>query len=197
MTALFSQKNMGLHSPQTTAHTNQGGFAILHGTLAPEGCVARLEGFADEAFDGPARVFSSIADAIDGIHSGHVRACDIVIIRHDDTMDAIFAVDDMAPVSEALAARGLERVTLITDGRAGNASGAGQNTGMIGNVAPSAAAGGPIAYVNDDDIIHIDIAGRRIDVMADIAIRQGARRKKAAFAPADRYAAMLSHNSQS
>ena len=182
---------------QTTAHTNQGGFAILHGTLAPEGCVARLDGFADEAFDGPARVFSSIAEAIEGIGRGHVRACDIIIIRHDDTLDAIFATDDMVAVSDALAAKGLERVTVITDGRAGSASGGVQEakTGIIGNVAPSAAAGGPIAYVNDDDIIHIDIAGRRIDVMADIEIRKGGRRKKASFAPADRYAAMLSQNS--
>ena len=182
-----------LHFRQTTAHTNQGGFAILHGTLAPEGCVARLDGFADEAFDGPARVFASIADAIDGIGRGHVRACDIIIIRHDDTLDAIFATDDMAAVSDALSAKGLERVTVITDGRAGNAS----NTAIVGNVAPSAAAGGPIAYVNDDDIIHIDIAGRRIDVMADIEIRKGGRRKKASFAPADRYAAMLSQTPQS
>ena len=180
-----------LHFRQMTTQPTQGGFAILHGTLAPEGCVARLDGFSDEAFDGPARVFSSIAEAIDGIGRGHVRACDVIVIRHDDTMDAIFATDDMGAVCDALAARGLERVTVITDGRAGNASGAA----IIGNVAPSAAAGGPIAYVNDDDIIHIDIAGRRIDVMADIAIRKGGRRKKAAFAPADRYAAMLSQQS--
>ena len=187
-----------LHFRQMTSQPTQGGFAILHGSLAPEGCVARLDGFSDEAFDGPARVFSSVAEAIDGIGRGHVRACDIVIIRHDAATDTLFATDDMGSVSDALAARGLERVTVITDGRAGNASGAA----IIGNVAPSAAAGGPIAYVNDDDIIHIDIAGRRIDVMADIDIRRsswrkGDSRKKAAFAPADRYAAMLSHNSQS
>ena len=178
---------------QTTAHTNQGGFAILHGTLAPEGCVARLDGFADEAFDGPARVFASIAEAIDSIGRGHVRSCDIVVIRHDDSLDALFATDDMASVSQALKAHGLERVTVITDGRAGSAA----DTAVIGNVAPSAAAGGPIAYINDDDIIHIDIAGRRIDVMADIEIRKGGRRKKASFAPADRYAAFVSQEPQS
>ena len=175
---------------QMTPQTTQGGFAILHGTLAPEGCVARLEGFSDEAFDGPARVFASVAEAIAAIGRGRVRACDIIVIRHDDTMDAIFATDDTAAIATALSAHGLERVTVITDGRAGNATGAA----IVGNVAPSAAAGGPIAYVNDDDIIHIDIAGRRIDVMADIDIRKGGRRKKAAFAPADRYAAMLSQN---
>lgn len=180
-----------LHFRQMTSQTTQGGFAILHGTLAPEGCVARLDGFADEAFDGPARVFSSIGEAIAGIESGRVRACDIIIVRHDDTMDAIFATDDMAAICAALTDKGLERVTVITDGRAGNAAGAA----IVGNVAPSAAAGGPIAYVNDDDIIHIDIAGRRIDVMADIDIRKGGRRKKASFAPADRYAAMLSQHS--
>jgi len=183
---------------QLSSQATQGGFAILHGTLAPEGCVARLDGFTDQAFDGPARVFTSVRDAIDGIERGRVRACDIVIIRHDDTLDAIFATDDMGAVSDAVAAKGLERVTLITDGRAGNAhdDDKREKTGTIGNVSPSAAAGGPIAYVNDDDIIHIDIAGRRIDVMADIDFRRsswrkGGRRKKASFAPADRYAAML------
>ncbi len=179
---------------QMTPQTTQGGFAILHGTLAPEGCVARLEGFSDEAFDGPARVFASVAEAIAAIGRGRVRACDIIVIRHDDTMDAIFATDDTAAIATALSAHGLERVTVITDGRAGQGS---ATTAIIGNVAPSAAAGGAIAYINDDDIIHIDIAGRRIDVMADIDIRRGQRKKKAAFAPADRYATFVSQDPQS
>ncbi|MGZ3305381.1 MAG: hypothetical protein ACXU8U_05925 [Asticcacaulis sp.] len=174
---------------QMTSQAATGGFAILHGTLAPEGCVARLDGFDAEAFDGPARVFPSCAEAAEAIAHGRVRSCDVVIIRHDDSSDAIFASDGgMARVIEAVSAQRLERITLITDGRAGSSA---TDVAVIGNVAPNAAAGGPIAYVNDDDIIHIDIAGRRIDVLADIDIRKGARRKKTGFAPADRYAAML------
>ncbi len=156
---------------QATA-SNPSGFAILHGSLAPEGCVVRLEGFASESFDGPARVFGSSAEALGAIRAGRIRSCDIVIIRHDDSADMV-AAEGLDDISAALRDAGAERVTVITDGRTGSASGA-----FIGNVAPSAAARGPIAYVNDDDIIHIDIAGRRIDVLADIDMRRTTRSKK-------------------
>ena len=148
------------------------GFAILHGSLAPEGCVVRLDGFDSESFDGPARVFGSSAGAMDAIRAGRVRSCDIVIIRHDDSAGMI-ATEGLDDISAALAEAGLERVTVITDGRTGQSEGA-----FIGNVAPSAASRGPIAYVNDDDIIHVDIAGRRIDVFADIDMRRSAKTQK-------------------
>jgi len=172
---------------QTTEQTSASGFAILHGTLAPEGCVVRLGGFEADIFDGPARVFSTAGDALEAIAKGRIRDCDILIVRNDARDADILADTGVASVTAALRASGLARVTVITDGRTGsNASGA-----VIGNVAPSAAAGGPIAYVNDDDIIHVDIAGRRIDILADIDIRRGARRKKGTFNAADRYAAMI------
>ena len=148
------------------------GFAILHGTLAPEGCVVRLEGFTSEAFDGPARVFGSSAEALEAIASGRIRACDVIIIRHDDSA-GIVSAEGLDDISRALDEAGAERVTVITDGRTGSTTGA-----FIGNVAPSAASRGPIAYVNDDDIIHIDIAGRRIDVLADIDVRRTGRTRK-------------------
>lgn len=144
-----------------------GGFAILHGSLAPEGCVARIDGFEAQVFDGPARVFEGAAEATAGIAAGRVRSCDILIVRDDA------AAFDADAIQSALSSAGLERVTLITDGHARDASGA-----VIGHVAPSAAARGPIAYVNDDDIIHIDLAARRIDVMADIDMRRGVRAQK-------------------
>ena len=147
------------------------GFAILHGTLAPEGCVVKLDGFVTEIFDGPARVFGSTAEALDGIARGRVRACDIVIIRNDGED---ITADGLRAVTAAIEDAAIERVTVITDGRAG-----GSDTGaIIGHVAPSAAARGPIAYVNDDDIIHIDIAARRIDILADIDMRRAARMQK-------------------
>ncbi|MBW8881881.1 MAG: dihydroxy-acid dehydratase, partial [Asticcacaulis sp.] len=147
------------------------GFAILHGTLAPEGCVVKLDGFITEVFDGPARVFGSTTEALDGIARGRVRACDIMIIRHDGED---ITVDGLRAVTTALDEANVERVTVITDGRAGGA----EAGAIIGHVAPSAAARGPIAYVNDDDIIHIDIAARRIDVMADIELRRAAKVQK-------------------
>ena len=154
-----------------TQSTPATGFAILHGTLAPEGCVVKLEGFACEVFDGPARVFGSTAEALDGISRGRVRACDIVIVRQDG--DEITA-QGMSDVTQAIAEAGIERVTLITDGRTGGAA----DSAIIGNVTPTAAARGPIAYVNDDDIIHIDIAARRIDILADIDMRRAAKVSK-------------------
>lgn len=154
---------------QTAASTS--GFAILHGSLAPEGCVVKLDGFSAEIFNGPARVFGSTAEALDGIARGRVRACDIVIIRHDG--DDITA-DGLRAVTEAIEDAGIERVTVITDGRTGGS----ESGAIIGHVAPSAAARGPIAYVNDDDIIHIDIAARRIDVFADIELRRASKAQK-------------------
>ncbi len=169
----------------------QSGFAILHGTFAPEGCVVRLGEFAAEIYDGPARVFSTAGDALEAIARGRIRDCDILIIRNDARDSDLFATKGVADVTHALKTTGIERVTVITDGRIGSdATGA-----VIGNVAPSAMAGGAIAYVQDDDILHIDIASRRIDILADIDLRRGTRLKKAgatSFGAAARYAAMIS-----
>ncbi len=173
---------------RSAAAPHQSGFAILHGTFAPDGCVVSLGGFDTQIFDGPARVFSTSGEALEAIAKGRIRECDILIIRHDGRDANPLASEGLADVTAALDSYGLERVTVITDGRIGALA----NGAVIGNVAPSAAAGGPIAYVNDDDMIHIDIAGRRIDILADIDIRRGAKRKKAAFAPGERYAAMFS-----
>lgn len=165
---MTAHSSMTRQSPTPTAS----GFAILHGTLAPEGCVVRLEGFDSEVFDGPARVFGSSAEALAAIRAGRVRSCDIMIIRHDDSAGMV-STSGLDDISAALGQAGADRVTVITDGRTGSTAGA-----FIGNVAPSAASRGPIAYVNDDDIIHIDIAGRRIDVLADIDLRRSAKAKK-------------------
>ena len=90
----------------------------------------------------------------------------------NDSRDANpFATDGVEQIGAALQASGIERVTVLTDGRIGSKS----NGAVIGSIAPSAQAGGPIAYVNDDDIIHIDIAARRIDVLADIDMRRAAK----------------------
>lgn len=171
--------------------SDQAGFAILHGTLSPEGCVVRPMAFPSQVFDGPARVFSATRDAVLAIRSGRIRSTDILIVRHDGRDSDLQSVDDMHLVSSALEAEGLDRVTIITDGRTHSlAEGA-----IISQVAPSAAAGGPIAYVNDDDIIHIDIATRRIDILAEIDIRRGVKLARAgtkSFGAFERYARLVS-----
>ncbi len=150
-------------------------FAILHGSLAPAGCVIRLDGFATQAYDGRARVFESAGDALAAVHAGRIRDCDIVIIRHEG--DMAYRADDLGDIGAALEGAGIERVTIITDGHIGATWGTCSGS-VIGQVAPSASARGPIAYVNDDDIIHIDIAARRIDILADIDMRRAARVQK-------------------
>lgn len=175
-------------STDAPAH-KPGGFAILHGTFAPAGCVVRLDGFELDVFDGPARVFSTAGDALEAIAKGRIREGDILVLRHDARDANPFATEGVERIGAALASHGVERVTLLTDGRVGSKS----QGAVIGSIAPSAQAGGPIAYVNDDDIIHIDIAGRRIDILADIDLRRGAKRKKtSAFGALDKYAAMVS-----
>jgi dihydroxy-acid dehydratase len=176
--------------PSTDAPARKpGGFAILHGTFAPQGCVARLDGFELDVFDGPARVFSTSDDALDALAQGRIREGDILILRNDARDADPFATDGVEQIGAALEASGVERVTVLTDGRVGSKS----SGALIGSIAPSAQAGGPIAYVNDDDIIHIDIAGRRIDILADIDLRRGVKRKKTgAFGALDKYAAMVS-----
>jgi len=145
------------------------GFAILHGSFAPAGCVVRLDGFTAQIYDAPARVFDAADDAVQAIMGGRVRAGDCVIIRCDDCN----GMCDLSAVMRALDDAALDRVTVISDSRLGTTGGA-----VIGHVAPSAAARGPIAYVQDDDILHIDIPARRIDVLADIDIRRAARAQK-------------------
>jgi dihydroxyacid dehydratase/phosphogluconate dehydratase len=173
---------------------HQGGFAILNGTLAPQGCVVRLDGFSRPAIEGPARVFGSAEEAVAAIVSGRVRSSDMIILRHEGREIDIIADRGAAQVVAALAAAKLEGVTIISDGRIGSDAG----ISAVGLVAPCASAGGPIAYAQDDDIIHIDIAGRRIDILADIEIRRGrAQRKGKEFGGAlEKYAQMVSSAAQ-
>jgi dihydroxy-acid dehydratase len=174
--------------PDTNPATPAGGFAILHGTLAPEGCVVRLEGFARSVFEGPARVFASAEAAVAAIADGRIRSSDMLVLRHEGRDEPLVASSGVEAISKALNDAGLDRVTVLTDGRIGS----GATGAVIGHIAPTASAGGAIAYVNDDDIIHVDIAGRRIDILADIDIRRGAKKRKATFGALEKYAQMVS-----
>ncbi len=157
-----------------------GGFAILHGSLAPAGCVIRLDASREAAFDGTARVFGHVESAQDAIFAGEIGDHDVIIMR-DASVEALVAI------SRALDAMDLNGVTILTDSRARPT-----DNHIIGNVAPSSAAGGPIGRVRDGDTIHIDIEKRRIDLMKaenDTPAAIPANRK--AFAPAERYARLF------
>jgi dihydroxy-acid dehydratase len=146
------------------AYTADGGLCMLYGNIAPEGAVVKTAGVPEElwTFSGPARVFESQDDAVDGILGGRVSAGDVVVIRYEGPRGGPGMQEMLYPTS-FLKGKGLGRAcALITDGRfSGGTSGL-----SIGHMSPEAAAGGSIALVQEDDTIVIDIPHRelRLDV---------------------------------
>ncbi|MEV4201837.1 dihydroxy-acid dehydratase [Micromonospora globbae] len=142
------------------AYTADGGLAILHGNLAPDGCVVKTAGVPEECltFRGPARVFESQEAAVEGILNKSVTAGDVVVIRYEGPKGGPGMQEMLYPTS-FLKGRGLGRAcALLTDGRfSGGTSGL-----SIGHVSPEAASEGLIALVRDGDEIVIDIPARSI-----------------------------------
>ena len=149
------------------AYTADGGLAVLYGNLAPDGAIVKTAGVPEElfTFSGPARVFESQEDAVDGILYGRVTAGDVVVIRYEGPRGGPGMQEMLYPTS-FLKGKGLGRAcALITDGRfSGGTSGL-----SICHIAPEAAAGGVIALVAEGDTIVIDIPRRelRLDVPDD------------------------------
>ena len=140
----------------------EGGIAVLRGSLAPAGCVAKVAAISPKMwkFKGVAAVFDGEEDAIAAIHRGEVGAGQSVIIRFEGPRGGP-GMREMLTATGAIVGYGLEEeVALITDGRFSGAT----RGPCIGHVSPEAAAGGPIALVEDGDPISIDIPGRRIDL---------------------------------
>jgi dihydroxy-acid dehydratase len=140
-----------------------GGLAILRGNLAPEGCVIKLAGHEKLHHEGPARVFDGEEAAFAAVTGGQIVAGDVVVIRNEGPAGGP-GMREMLAVTGAINGAGLgEDVALLTDGRFSGAT----HGFMIGHVAPEAARGGPIAAVEDGDVITIDVASRRMDVALD------------------------------
>jgi len=157
----------------------RGGFGVLYGDLAPEGCVAKLAGHERLRFEGPARVFDGEDACFQALNEGAIQAGDVVVIRYEGPSGGP-GMREMLAVTAALQGAGLgDDVALITDGRFSGAT----YGFMVGHVAPEAAHGGPIAFLRDGDRITIDVDGRRIDVDADL----DARRSEGFSAPKPRY----------
>jgi dihydroxy-acid dehydratase len=146
-----------------------GGLVILHGNLAPEGCVAKISGHERLSHRGPARVFESEEDAMTAVTSKQIKAGDVVVIRNEGPKGGP-GMREMLGVTAALVGEGLGgSVALLTDGRF---SGATRGL-MMGHVSPEAALGGPIAAVHEGDTIHIDVNQRVLEVeLSDSALRQ-------------------------
>ena len=159
----------------------QGGLAILRGSLAPEGCVAKLAGHEQPVFRGRARVFNREEDAFAAVKGGKIKAGDFIVIRYEGPKGGP-GMREMLHVTGALQGAGLGgSVALMTDGRFSGAS----HGFMVGHVAPEAAEGGPIAAVKDGDTIVIDIPRRRLDV--ELSATEVKKRLKAVKPPKPRY----------
>jgi dihydroxy-acid dehydratase len=164
--------------PSTDPLKQRGGFAILRGSLAPEGCVVKLAGHERLTHSGPARVFAREEDAFEAVQEGKIQPGDVVVIRYEGPKGGP-GMREMLAVTAALVGRGLgDSVALITDGRFSGAT----HGLMVGHVAPEAAVGGPIALLHDGDPIRFDIEKRLLEVDADLA-----ERRKAWQPPRPRY----------
>jgi len=159
-----------------------GGLVILHGSLAPDGCVIKVTGLARKEHRGRARVFDSEEAAMHAVTGGRVKEGDVLVIRYEGPRGGP-GMREMLGVTGAIVGAGLsESVALVTDGRF---SGATMGM-MVGHVAPEAAAGGPIALLAEGDLVTIDLNARRIDL--DVAPEILADRRGRWSPPAPHYA---------
>lgn len=159
--------------PVENPYSQTGGIAILKGNLAPDSAVVKRSAVAPEMLkhEGPARVFDCEEDAIAAIKGGKIVAGDVVVIRYEGPKGGPGMREMLNPTS-AIAGMGLgSTVALITDGRFSGAS----RGASIGHACPEAAVGGPIALVEEGDIISIDIDNHRLDVK--VSDEEMARRK--------------------
>lgn len=145
------------------AYLKDGGLAVLKGNIAPDGCVVKTAGVDEKIlkFSGPAKVFRSQEDAVDGILGGKIQSGDVVVITHEGPKGGPGMQEMLYPTSYIKSRHLGKECALITDGRfSGGTSGL-----SIGHISPEAADGGPIALVKDSDIIDIDIPNRSINVL--------------------------------
>ena len=161
----------------------EGGIAVLKGSLAPEGAVVKQGAVSPEMmqFTGTARVFDNEDAAMEYLFAGKVVEKDILIVRYEGPRGGPGMRESLS-LTAAVAGCGLgERVAIVTDGRF---SGGTRNL-SIGHVSPEAAEGGPIALVQDGDQIKVDLPGRRVDLLVDEAEMES--RKAAWQKPAPKF----------
>ena len=155
-------KNPEVIRPVENPYSKTGGLAVLKGNLAPDGSVVKRSAVVEEMMvhEGPARVFDCEEDAIAAIKGGKIVAGDVVVIRYEGPKGGPGMREMLNPTS-AIAGMGLgSAVALITDGRFSGAS----RGASIGHVSPEAAVGGPIALVEEGDIISINIPEMKLDI---------------------------------
>ena len=189
-------KNPEIIRPVENPYSKTGGIAVLKGNLAPDTAVVKRSAVVPEmqVHEGPARVFDCEEDAIEAIRGGKIVAGDVVVIRYEGPKGGPGMREMLNPTS-AIAGMGLgSSVALITDGRFSGAS----RGASIGHVSPEAAEGGPIALVEEGDLIRINIPEHKLEVAVS---DEELARRKAAWTPREpkvttgylkRYAKMVS-----
>lgn len=167
---------------------SRGGYAVLYGNLAPEGCVAKLAGHGRERHVGPARVYNGEDAAFAAVVAGDINPGDVIVIRFEGPRGGP-GMREMLSVTAALIGRGLgDDVALITDGRFSGAT----HGFMVGHVCPEAAAGGALAQIQDGDDIIIDVNERVLQTTADLSGRAPAiHQPKAEGGVFAKYAALV------
>jgi dihydroxy-acid dehydratase len=167
--------------PMSNPMYKQGHLAILKGNLAPEGCVAKITGLKNPVITGPARVFDDEQSGLAAILAGKIVAGDVMVLRYLGPKGGPGMPEMLAPTG-ALVGQGLgESVGLITDGRF-----SGGTWGMVvGHVAPEAAVGGTIAFIQEGDSVTID--AHRLLLQLNVSEEEIARRRAAWTAPKPRY----------
>ena len=154
-----------------TPYLSEGGLAVLWGNLAPEGAVVKQSAVVPEMLvhKGPARVFESEEEAFQAIMAGKIKQGDVVVIRYEGPRGGPGMQEMLSPTS-ALVGMGLDsEVALLTDGRfSGGTRGA-----AIGHISPEAAAQGPIAIIEEGDLIEIDMPKRKLNLLvSDVEIAE-------------------------
>jgi dihydroxy-acid dehydratase len=153
--------------PLESPYHQEGGLAILFGSLAPQGAVVKQSAVAHEMLThkGPARVFDSEDDCVKAILAHEINPGDVIVIRYEGPKGGPGMREMLTPTS-ALAGMGLDKeVALLTDGRFSGAS----RGASIGHVSPEAMEGGPIALIQEGDLIQIDIPAKKIELLVDPA----------------------------
>ncbi len=158
-----------------------GGITVLHGSLAPDGCVLKLAGSERRHHRGPARVFDSESACFEAVRERRIVAGDVVVIRYEGPVGGP-GMQEMLGVTGALVGEGLgESVALLTDGRFSG----GTRGLMIGHVTPEAAVGGPIALIEEGDIVTVDVDAKALEL--EVAEDVLAARRARWTPPAPRY----------
>jgi dihydroxy-acid dehydratase len=146
------------HPVKPTGHLQ-----ILYGNLATGGSVAKISGKEGELFEGPARVFDGEEELIAGIHSGRIKAGDVVVIRQVGPRGAPGMPEMLKPTSAIIGAGLGKSVALITDGRFSG----GTHGFVVGHITPEAFVGGLIALVEDNDVIELNVATKKMTLKVD------------------------------